>query len=173
MRLTRLIAFLSSLLLFGGLVVFGASSAASAAGCSGWGCHGRDPSVEGCSASSTLQAPAKVNGTTLAIVQNRFAGNCNSNWARAELATAGLNAHDSFIIDIFTTDSRGDFEYMCYPVVPSENGAGDLQESCSGATFGGSGFAFSDMVDGTNSTTADVYVYNSNGVEITSASATQ
>lgn len=164
---------MASLTLFGGLVVFGTVASASAATCSGWGCHGLDPSAKGCSASSTVQTSANFNGTTLAILQNRYAGNCNANWARAELTTAGLNAHDTFVIDIFTTDSRGDFEYMCYPVVPSENGAGLLQEDCSGGKVSGSGFWFSDMVDGTNSTTADVYVYNSSGTFLTSASASQ
>lgn len=173
MRLSRLSAFLGGIVLFSGVVVFGTSSIASAAGCSGYGCHGLDPVAQGCSASSTVQASANYNGTAVAIVQNRYASNCNSNWTRAELTTAGLNAHDSFIIDMFTTDSHGLHEYMCYPVVSGQNGTGFLQETCSGGTISGSGFWYGDMVDGTNTATADVYVYNSSGTFITSASASQ
>lgn len=172
MRLTRLTALASGMALVAGALVFSASGTALAS-CTGWGCHGLDPSAQGCSATSTVTASANFNGTTLATLQNRYSSGCNANWARAELTTAGLNAHDQFYIDIFTNDSHGIFEYMCYPVVSGENGAGDLDEDCSGALISASGFWFSDMVDGTNSTTADVYVYNSSGTFLTSASATQ
>ncbi len=62
---------------------------------------------------------------------------------------------------------------MCYPVYGPDNNAGLLQESCSGTSYGGNLWIFSDMTDGTNTTTADVYVYNSSGTEIASASASQ
>lgn len=172
MRLVRLAALASSLALAAGFVVFGASGTALAS-CSGWGCDGLDPVAQGCSVASTVTSPASYNGTALATLQNRYSSGCNSNWARAELTTAGLNAHDSFVIDIFTTDSRFDNEYMCYPVVSSENGKGYIQETCSGATISSGGFWYSDMVDGTNNTTAHVDVYDRNGNFLTEAYASQ
>jgi hypothetical protein len=154
----------------GGFAVIGTAASASAASCSGYSCHGHDPNVYGCSVSSTASAPANFNGTQVATVYNRYSQNCNANWGRGQLTQAGLNAHDSIIVDVFTTDSHGTHEYMCYP---GPNNTGALTENCSGATYGGSAAIFSDMVDGTNTATADVYVYNSSGTFITSASASQ
>jgi hypothetical protein len=126
--------------------------------------------VYGCTASSTVTVPVKVGSTQVATLWNRYASNCNANWGRAQLTSAGLSAHDTFIVDVFTNDSRGTFEYMCYP---GPDNTGEIEELCSGATYGGSAQAFTDMVDGTNTTTADVYVYNSSGTQIASASASQ
>ncbi len=69
----RIIAAFSTALILGCGALIASSSAAFAATCSGWSCHGHDPTVYGCSASSTVSAAAKVNGTQVATLQNRYA----------------------------------------------------------------------------------------------------
>jgi hypothetical protein len=152
----KLAVFAGTIALAAGFAVLSAGSA-SAASCSGYSCHGHDPVVYGCSASSTTTANAKVNGTVVATVQNRYAGNCNANWVRGQLTQAGVNDHYWIVVDIYTTDSHGTNEYMCYP---GPNNTGNLNEYCSGSTYGGNTqFIYSDMVDGTNTATARVFVY--------------
>ena len=74
-----------------------------------------------------------------------------------QLTSAGVNDHYWIVVDIYTTDSHGTNEYMCYP---GPNNTGNLNEYCSGSTYGGNTqWIYSDMVDGTNVTTARVFVY--------------
>jgi hypothetical protein len=142
--------------LVAGFVVLGSGSA-SASTCFGYSCHGHDPVVYGCSASSTTTAYASVSGTAVAEVQNRYAGNCNSNWVRGALTSAGVSRGYWIVVDVSTVDSHGTSEYMCYP---GPNNTGALNEYCSGSTYGGNTtFIYSDMVDGTNTATARVFVY--------------
>ena len=154
-RIHRIVAsaLVTSLLGVAGIAM--SAVTADAAGCYGFSCAGHDPIVEGCSVSST-----KGQSDSLAIVQNRFAWNCNSNWARGALTQQGLSNGDSIIIFITTTDSKGHSEFQCYP---GPNNTGQLIEACSGATYRSTTFAFTDMVDGTNVTHAFVYVYDSAG----------
>lgn len=141
-----------------------------AVSCYGYSCHGHDPYRYGCSKSSDTTAPANYQGTQVATLWNWYSVQCNANWSEGALTTAGLNAGDSIIIDISTTDSHGYWEYMCYPG-PDDTGA--LLEYCSGAHYGGAATAWTDMVDGTNKTVSDLYVYDRNGNQITYATTSQ
>jgi Protein of unknown function (DUF2690) len=157
----KLAAVAAAITLAAGFAVLGsagsASAATPAANCSGYSCHGHDPVVYGCTASSTTTANASVSGTVVATVQNRYASNCNANWVRGQLTSAGVSRHYWIVVDITTTDSHGTGEYMCYP---GPNNTGNLNEFCSGSTYGGNTtFIFSDMVDGTNTATARIFVY--------------
>ncbi len=49
---------------------------------------------------------------------------------------------------------------MCYP---GPDNTGQLVEGCSGAAYGGSSTAWTDMTDGTNITYSDIYVYDRYG----------
>jgi hypothetical protein len=78
-------------------------------------------------------------------------------------------------VDVYTTDSLGKYEYMCYP---GPGNTGSLTEYCSGATYDGSLWIYSDMVDGTNTATARVFVYTCSNflncpTPVTSAAAAQ
>lgn len=157
------------------LGVVAPASAATAApaiplvSCSGYTCHGHDPFVYNCSKESSTSVPVYYNGTQLATLVNWY-GHCNGNWSQGQLTSAGHSAGDSFIIDISTTDSRGNFEYMCYP---GPNNTGALDEYCSGSTYGGSAVAWTDMVDGTHITYSDIYVYNRSGTFLAQAVTSQ
>ncbi|MGC1376626.1 MAG: DUF2690 domain-containing protein [Anaerolineales bacterium] len=58
----------------------------ASAACSGNGCNGKDPNVQGCTGISTKQAlttpiiPGTVNA--VATVQLRYSSSCNAKWAR-------------------------------------------------------------------------------------------
>jgi hypothetical protein len=155
------------LLLLGGLAA-GTQSASASTGCSGFSCHGHDPFVYNCGYYTPDSAGAYSGNTELAVLKNWY-GHCNANWSEGYLTSAGLAAHDSIIITIDTTDSRGDYEFMCYPG-PDNTGA--LVENCSGATYGGSSTAWTDMVDGTNITQSFIYVYHGSTL-ITEATVSQ
>lgn len=142
---------------FVGVVTAVPANAAPALSCSGFSCHGHDPVLYGCSVLST-----KTVSDGLMTLQNRFSGNCDANWARAELSAVALGAHDSLEVAITTKDSHGQTETMCFP---GPSNTGNLVENCNGS-FRGSGFAFTDMVDGTNLTTAEAIVLNSGGQQI-------
>jgi hypothetical protein len=73
-------------------------------------------------------------------------------------------------VEIFTTDSTNQFEEMCWPSPYNDHGFD--RESCNG-TYGGSSIAYTDMVDGTNTTSAYVLVYNSQGSFLTLYEADQ
>ena len=138
---------------------------AAAAGCSGFTCHGLDPTAQGCTATATAQKSG-----TEAIVMNRYSSGCNANWARAALTQKGYDAGDSMVIIVTTTDSKGHLESMCYP---GPNGAGTLNEYCYYHDYASTSWAYTDMVDGTNNATASAYVYDSLGKLIETDSATQ
>lgn len=178
MRRHRLVSFISAVVLAGGFAILGTSGSASAATCFGASCAGHDPALYNCSATHTVSAVAQVNGVTLATVENRFSSGCDSNWGRAQLSAAGLQAGDSLVVDVFALDRNGVNEYMCYP---GPSNTGRTQESCTctnlsfcpSGTYHGSSWAYTDMVDGKNVATARVFVYNSSGQWITQAEASQ
>jgi hypothetical protein len=173
-RLIRLAATAAILLGAAGAVPALTATSALAAGCSGYSCHGRDPVAEGCSASSTVTAYASAGGVTYATLWNRYSGGCNANWSRAQLTSAAINAGYKMYVLASTSDSHGNFEDMCWP--GPDNNIGELVENCTNypySGYGGSSTAYSDMVDGTNTTFAYVFVYNSSGQEIASAIAAQ
>lgn len=105
----------------------------------------------------------------MAILTNWF-GYCEDNFAMGTLTSAGLKARDSFEIVIQATDVNGHNEYMCYP---GPSNTGSITEFCDGSAYGGSGNAWTDMVDGTHVTTANIYVGDSSGRFIGSATASQ
>lgn len=147
------------------------ASPAAAATCWGYSCHGHDPVVYGCSATSTVSNTAyDTDGVAVAVVDNRYSAGCNANWARAHLTDAGLARGYRIQAEITTTDSHGTYEDMCYPG-PSNTGA--LTEYCTGTYGGSTGWIYTDMVDGTNVTHAYVWVYTSSGVYRTGARADQ
>src|ERR1022692_3386242 len=168
----RLSALAGAGLLAAGLAVLGPAGSASAGAsniCYGYTCHGHDPVIFGCPASSTVTVPVKYNGTQVATLYNRYSSYCNANWGRAQLSTAGYAAHDSFLVEVDTTDSLGHYEFMCYP---GPANTGHLTEPCTG-TYAGNLAAYCDMVDGTHSTTAAVQVFDSTGRLLTTAFASQ
>jgi hypothetical protein len=150
-------------LLFAMLGVAVSGTNAYASTCSGYGCHGRDPYGAGCPISST-----KMATSSLVTVWNRYSIGCNANWAEAQLTAAAVNAHDTMWVYISTTDNRGNYEFMCYPG-PSNTGA--LVEGCTNPRYGGSLLAWTDMVDGTNLTTACADIYNASGTYLTTVCA--
>ena len=85
---------------------------------------------------------------------------CRTNWAVATLTQEAAHRRYSLFVDIRTQDSNGQYEIMCYPG-PDNTGA--LQEPCDGRHFSGSGFPYTDMVDGTNCTNAYVRLFDAAG----------
>jgi len=156
----RRIAALASAMAAAATTVILATSGTAHASCNGYGCHGLDPEGQGCSASSTGTSQVIVNNVTLATLWNRYSGGCNSNWARGQLTSTAINAGDYIYMTISTTDSRGTFEGMCYP---GPSNTGDLVEGCYDSYYNGSAVAWTDMVDGTNLTSANLYVVKANG----------
>jgi hypothetical protein len=166
----NLAAFACAGLLTAGAIVVGTAGSASAASvCYGYTCHGHDPVIYNCSASTTLTVPVKYNGTQVATLYNRYSQNCNANWGRAQLTAAGYDAHDSFLVEISTTDSLSKSENMCWP---GPSNTGNFMEACTG-TYAGSLAAYCDMVDGTHVTSAYIQVFNSGGNLIASGFADQ
>lgn len=145
-------------LLFGLTGVVESAGPAAAASCSGYSCHGFDPNTKGCAVSAW-----KESGGSEANVMNRYSAGCNANWARGALTQQGYNDGDTMIIVVTTTDSRGNLESMCYPGLSN---TGALHEYCYNYNYRGTGWAYTDMVDGTNTATATVYVYDFNGALI-------
>src|SRR4029077_5387110 len=103
---------------------------------------------------------------------NRYSSGCKANWARAQLTIAGIKAQDTFWIDVYTTDSQGHKEFMCYPG-PDNTGLLTEIQDCDVPTYGGSEILYTDMVDGTKLTTADIWVLDSNGNPLIHESASQ
>ena len=168
----RLAIYASTVALMAGLAVVGAAGSASAATCFGYSCHGHDPEIYGCSATTTETVPVTANGVRIATLWNRYSSGCKANWARAQLTTAGINAHDTFWIDAYTTDSQGHKEFMCYPG-PDNSGLLIETPDCNVPPYGGSEILYTDMVDGTNLATADIWVFDSSGYPLVHASASQ
>lgn len=171
--LTSKMAILASAVtLAAGFALLGPSAGASAATCSGYTCHGHDPEIYGCTATTTITTPVDYKGVQVATLWNRYSSACKANWARAQLTTAGLNAHDQFWIYIYTTDSTNHQEVMCFPGPPDNSGEMNELDLC-GPTYGGSEILYTDMVDGTNKTYAVIDVVNSSGGGIASGTANQ
>ena len=151
-----------------GITAMAAVPAQASAGCSGFSCHGLDPSI--CTASKSTTVLAKINNPldpeTVSVLNNNYSNDCTSNWASATLTQEGYNDGDTMAVIIESTDSQGNLESMCYPG-PSNTGA--LNEYCYYSNYSGTATAFTDMVDGTNVTQAFVYVYDFNGNLIASA----
>ena len=118
-------------------------------------CIGHDPQVYGCSASSTTTVQ-----NAYAILWNRYSGNCDTNWGRAQLKALALNDHFSMDVAIQTADKK---EFMC---VPGPSDTGQMNEYCNGS-YGGPNISWTDMVDGSQLTTAFVYIYNALGRQLT------
>ena len=145
------------------------------AACSGYSCHGLDPTAQACGVTSTAgPVYAVTNGVTYATLWNRYSFGCNANWARAQLSAASVSAGYRLYAYVYTSDSRGSFEYMCWPGIP--NNACALSESCAGfpnAGYGGSSVVYTDMVDGTNVTYANVIVLDTAGHTVAAVSVSQ
>ena len=168
LRSGRAVGVLAGMALLLGGLTLGAQSASASTSCSGFSCHGHDPFVYSCGYYTSDSAGAYSGNTELAVLTNWY-GHCNANWSQGYLTSAGLSAHDSIIITIETTDSKGNDEYMCYPG-PDTTGA--LDEYCSCATYGGSATAWTDMVDGTHITQSIIYVYHGSTL-VTEATVSQ
>lgn len=137
-------------------IELGSAVPAQAASCYAYTCHGHDPVAAGCPVSSTV-----VTYGALATVWNRYSYVCKANWVRAQLTPAAIAAGYQWLIEITTQDSRGYSERMCEPAY--DDNAGHLDELCAAPASPGyasySSVWYSDMVDGTNLTTAQVIVY--------------
>ena len=139
----------------------GVASQAQAAGCYAASCSGWDPVGKGCTATSTT-----TGSGTWGTVTNRYAAGCRANWVRGQLSAAAVNAGYKMWLNIQTTDSAGRNVYMCWPTGGVSN-HGNTYESCYGASpVGGSGVIYSDMVDGTNITYADMLVFDASGTTL-------
>jgi hypothetical protein len=147
---------LTALLSLGAVVP--AASAANAAGCYAISCAGWDPVARGCSVTSTTA----YNGP-LGTVWNRYSAGCKSNWSRGQLSAASVSAGYQMIVSITTVDSSGAREWACWPAVAGQNNAGVRSESCSNTWYGGSSVGYSDMVDGTNITSAFIEITDAYG----------
>jgi hypothetical protein len=150
-----------------------AATPAFAAACSGYTCHGIDPTGR-CTSTSNLSRVVSVDDPldprTVAVLYNKYSKGCNANWAWAVLTPAGYDDGDSMIVVVTTTDSHGTSESMCYP---GPNSTGKLNEYCYNSTYRGAAGAYTDMVDGTNLTRAYAYVYDFNGKLVASGEEDQ
>ena len=81
------ITFSSLIMIFSLLAVFGSPATdANAASCSGNGCHGKDPSSQGCTGSAyTVVSKTKSGGgspSTTIQVNLRYSSACVANWSQ-------------------------------------------------------------------------------------------
>lgn len=127
---------------------------ANAATCYATSCAGHDPTTHGCSATSTTSYSG-----SLATVWNRYSAGCDANWGRAQLTAAALAAGDTMYVEIYTYEPGNYEESMCWPT--DSNDQGIDYEFCNGNPYGGSSIVYTDMVDGTYETYADVSVFDS------------
>jgi hypothetical protein len=143
------------------VATLGAAPAASAAPCYGYSCRGYDPSTMGC---NNYYSTSKTNSGPLATIVNWYSTGCNANWAQAWLSSSALAAGDTMFVEIYTHDSQNpsQVEDECYPGTFSNSGN---NEWCTGH-YGGSAPAYTDMVDGTNTTYSSVVVYDSTGNQL-------
>jgi hypothetical protein len=162
MQLFRRLTLVMMIVVSLGAVGLSAASvpAARASTCYGFSCHGHDPIAYGCPVSSTVTTYG-----VLATVWNRYSAVCKANWVRAQLTPAAIAAGDQWMIEISTIDSKGYSEDMCEWT--SQDNLGYIDEQCSSLLSpADSGYAstwYSDMVDGTNITTASVIIYQPTG----------
>jgi hypothetical protein len=151
-RFLRALALATAAMTAGGIIT---AAPARASSCYGYSCHGLDPVKASCPVSSTTTTYGAY-----ATVWNRYSYACNANWVRAQLTPAAISAGYQWIIVITTIDSKGQSERMCYPW---NDNTGYLDEQCSDRMDvpinGYEQAAWSDMVDGTNVTSADVIIY--------------
>jgi hypothetical protein len=157
MRLFRSVALVIMLVISIGAagLSLGSVPAAQASTCYAFSCHGRDPIAYGCPVSSTVTTYG-----ALATVWNRYSAVCKANWVRAQLTPAAIAAGYQWMMEIWTTDSKGYGEDMCEWT--GQNNLGYLDEQCTMLSPADAGYTstwYSDMVDGTNSTTASVIVF--------------
>jgi hypothetical protein len=162
MRRLHLVA--ATIIATAGLGAVGLASApkASAAPCYGLSCAGYDPSTTGC---NQYYSTSKQAGGTWATVVNWYSTGCNANWAQAWLSSAAIARGYTMRVEITTMDSNkpSQHELMCYP--SNLSNSGQKTEYCPpGDFYSGTGPAYTDMVDGTNVTTATVYVFDALGV---------
>lgn len=136
-----------------GLVV--SSGPALAAPCWAALCAGHDPYKKGCKDSDHKTVTGKYG-----VITNYYSGGssgCRANWARAHVTPAGLDYAAYAVVVITTTDSNGKQESMCYPG-PSDTGK--LNEYCYQNLYG---LGWTDMVDGSKVTEAELYLYSGPG----------
>jgi hypothetical protein len=153
-----MVVSITMLLILGGV---GAATQAQAVGCYAASCSGWDPVAKGCSATSTT-----TGSGTWGTVSNRYSAGCRANWVRGQLSAAAVNAGYKMWLSIETTDSSGSDVFMCWPTGGISN-HGYTWEPCYGAgPVGGSAAIYSDMVDGTNITYADMLVFDSSGTNV-------
>jgi hypothetical protein len=150
-----------------GVAAAGAASAATAKHarpiatasltCHGISCHGHDPYLYGCTASSHKSAYFYLTGTWVATVTNYYSIKCNANWTQAWLSSNAVYGGWNFGITLTTYDSQSppQLESMCWSGPNSPNNTGGISEPCIPQVppyYNGTGPAWTDMVDGTNLT---------------------
>jgi hypothetical protein len=165
-RSTVAAQFAAAVLLCIGVSLF-AASPANASSCSAHGCAGKDPGVEGCNTNMTIVNfnvyPPHQTSPLLATGRNVYSIPCKANWAEAVGLTQYSIDHGYGVevTALTLNDSLGHEEWMCFPGSDTINGS-----SCgwagSGGYKGATGWpAFTDMVDGTNLTTAEIFLVDS------------
>jgi hypothetical protein len=163
-RVPKTLITLAGALLLSTLGVVAVQSPASAAVCSGRSCAGDDPVMTGCAdnPNSLVSGTRAVTygGIQVATVWNYYTSTCTANWARGQLTQQAYDRGYQMQVQIGTTDSSGNPEATCFPG-PSDTGR--LIEDCYSFLYHGTAAAYTDMVDGTNVTTATVSVYDANG----------
>jgi hypothetical protein len=129
---------------------------AADAPCQGSSCAGRDPALTGCNQYPVIRQPTPVMDQ-LGLVTLRIwsSATCNAKWAQAILSPTALADGYYLSVNIDTTDAAGTDEFMCFPG-PSNTGL--THEGCGVPYYKGSDYAYTDMVDGTNTATAEVDV---------------
>jgi len=144
-----------------GLAMVGLGAApAAAAGCWGAACAGHDPVLYGCSVSSTTTQTGSISGVQVVTVWNRYAANCNANWARAQLTTAAINA--GYTMKVFADTTVAPLQSMCFP---GPSNTGQSTEACTGS-YGGGSIVYTDMVDGTHWVIASASIFSATGVPL-------
>jgi hypothetical protein len=159
----RRLSLLTTAIIAGaGLTAAGLAAApsASAAACWGTSCAGHDPASTACN--QYYSTSTEVDGL-YATIKNWYSTGCNANWAQAWLTPAAIAHGYTMRVEITTTDNNGTHELMCYP--SNLSNSGQTTEYCPpGYWYSRSGAAYTDMVDGTNWTTATVLVYDAFGI---------
>jgi hypothetical protein len=131
----------------------------AAPSCYAYTCNGHDPSVYNCSWSHPMRAYAHDGtGQTVVNLTNWWSDSCHTNWAAASLTAYGLSQRYRFYVSIHGVDGRNVDHFYCYP--SPLNDSGQQYEGCDGQTnaYGGPYLAWTDMVEGTNVTYAQVVV---------------
>lgn len=130
---------------------------AAVGGCFASGCTGLDPYNLNCGGRGG-DAQTNFVSTKGDFLFNDYSPSCQANWAEGTLSQEQVSAGYSMYVYISTTDSNGQSESMCSPTP----GGGGLHEYCTDTPYKGID-AWTDMVDGTNTTYAGMTVYDANG----------